>query len=58
MCKGCKLYAILVLKEKGETKGLENLHVVSEFVDVFLKELPDLLPERELEFTIDLKPGT
>jgi hypothetical protein len=25
---------------------------------VFPKELPSLSPERELEFTIDLKPGT
>jgi hypothetical protein len=27
-------------------------------VDLFPKELPGLLSERELEFTIDLKPGT
>jgi hypothetical protein len=27
-------------------------------VDVFLKELPRMSPERELEFTIDLKLGT
>jgi hypothetical protein len=32
--------------------------VVKEFVDVFLEELPRLSPERELEFTIDLKLGT
>jgi hypothetical protein len=46
------------LNEKGEAKGLENLLVVQEFVDVFPKEFPGLPPERELEFTIDLKPGT
>jgi hypothetical protein len=27
-------------------------------VDVLKKELPDFSPERELEFTIDLKPST
>jgi hypothetical protein len=58
MCKGCKLYAILALNEKGEVEGLENLPVVQEFADVFPEELPGLPPERELEFTIDLKPGT
>jgi hypothetical protein len=35
MHKGCKLYAILELKKKGEVEGLENLPVVQEFADVF-----------------------
>jgi hypothetical protein len=58
MCKGCKLYAILALNERGEAEGLENLLVVREFVDVFPKELLGFPPERELEFTINLKPET
>jgi hypothetical protein len=58
MCKGCKIYAILALNEKGVAEGLEHLPVVKEFADVFLEELPGLPPERELEFTIDLKLGT
>jgi hypothetical protein len=57
MRKGCKLYAILALNEKGVVEGLEYLPVVREFADVFL-ELPGMSPERELEFTIDLKLGT
>ena len=32
--------------------------MVREFADVFQEELPGMPPERELEFTIDLKPGT
>jgi hypothetical protein len=31
---------------------------VREFADVFPEELPRMSPERELEFTIDLKRGT
>jgi hypothetical protein len=58
MRKGCKLYAILALNEKGVAKGLEHLPVMREFADIFLEELPGMLPKRELEFTIDLKPGT
>ena len=58
MRKGCKLYAILALNEKGATEGPVHLPVVREFADVFLEELPGMLPEREMEFTIDLKPGT
>jgi hypothetical protein len=56
MRKGCKLYTILAFNEKGEAEGQENLPVVREFAEVFLEELPGLLLERELEFTIDLKP--
>jgi len=58
MCKGCRLYAILELNEKGEVEGLENLPIVQEFADIFLEELPNLPPERELVFTKDLKLGT
>jgi hypothetical protein len=56
--KGCKLYAILVLNEKGVAEGLEHLLVVKEFADLFLEEFPRMPSERELEFTIDLKPRT
>jgi hypothetical protein len=55
--KGCKIYAILVLNKKGVVEGLEHLLVVREFADVFLEELLGMSPERELEFTIDLKLG-
>ena len=51
MRKGCKLYMILVLNEKGVVEGLEHLPVVREFVDVFPEELPVMSLERELEFT-------
>ena len=37
---------------------LELIPVVSEFPDVFPEELPGMPPDRELEFAIDLVPGT
>jgi hypothetical protein len=58
MRKGCKIYEILALNEKRLTEGLEHLPVVREFADVFSEELPRMPLERELEFTIDLKPRT
>ena len=48
---------ILALNEKGVAEGLEHLPVVKEFADVFPEELPGMPPERELEFTRDLKLG-
>jgi hypothetical protein len=41
-----------------EIKPLEAINVVSEFPDVFLEELPGMPPERKVEFTIELVPGT
>jgi hypothetical protein len=57
MRKVCNLYAILALYDKGVAEGLENLLVVQSFANVFLEDLPWISSERELEFTIDLKPG-
>jgi hypothetical protein len=37
---------------------LEDIPVVNEFQDVFPKELPGMPPDKEIEFTIDLIPGT
>jgi hypothetical protein len=32
--------------------------VVNEFLDVFLEDLPGMPPDRDIEFVIELKPGT
>jgi hypothetical protein len=54
--QGCRSY---VVEEVNERKGpsLDQYLVLSEFKDVFPNELPGLPPERELDFTIELKPG-
>jgi hypothetical protein len=44
------------LKESSE-KGVSNLPVVKEFPDIFLKNITDVPPKREVKFTIDLVPG-
>jgi hypothetical protein len=36
----------------------DNIRVVRDFPDVFPEELPGMPPEREVEFVIDLLPGT
>ena len=38
--------------------ALENIPVVCEYPDVFPEELPSMPPDREVEFVIELKPGT
>jgi hypothetical protein len=54
--KGCRLYVVEAVKDrKGPT--LDQYPVLSEFQDFFPNELPALPPKRELDFTIELKPG-
>jgi len=36
----------------------EDIKVVNEFSDVFPEDLPGMPPEHEIEFIIDLLPGT
>jgi len=45
------------LKKSGK-KGVGDLPVVQEFPEVFPDDIIDLPPEREVEFAIDLVPGT
>jgi hypothetical protein len=37
---------------------LEDIHVIREFLDVFLDDLFGMSPERAIEFKIELHPGT
>jgi hypothetical protein len=41
-----------------EAKPLEGAPVVNEYPDVFPEELPGMPPDRDIEFVIDLIPGT
>jgi hypothetical protein len=41
-----------------EGKALEDIRVVSEFPYVFPKDLPGMPPNRDIEFSIELIPGT
>jgi hypothetical protein len=44
--------------DNNESNSLEIIKVVSEFPDVFPKDLPGMPPERKVEFAIELLPGT
>nr|GEU65038.1 putative reverse transcriptase domain-containing protein [Tanacetum cinerariifolium] len=46
-----------VMEKKSDEKRLENIHVVREFPDIFLEELPGLPLVRQVEFQIGLIPG-
>ncbi|KAI3443818.1 hypothetical protein Pfo_000483 [Paulownia fortunei] len=57
--KGCVGYLASVLDTSVEAQlKPENIDVVQEFVEVFPDDLPGLPPNREIEFVIDVMPGT
>ncbi|GKF35611.1 hypothetical protein Tco_0112369, partial [Tanacetum coccineum] len=62
LLKGCDVFLAHITtkeaKDKLEGKQLEDMPVVRDFPEVFPKDLPGILPSREVEFQIDLVPGT
>ncbi|GJR57217.1 putative reverse transcriptase domain-containing protein [Tanacetum coccineum] len=46
------------MEKKSDEKRLEDIPVVREFPEVFPEDLPGLPPIRQVEFQIDLIPGT
>jgi hypothetical protein len=51
---GCHQMAI----DRKEADPLEVIKAMSEFLDVFSKDLPGMPPEQKVEFAIELIPGT
>ena len=56
--KGCEAYLACVVTSEDGGKELANILVIRRFSNVFSEELPRLPPDREIEFSIDLLPGT
>ena len=58
LLKGCQGYLAYVVETGKEGTLVDEIPVVREFPDVFPDDIAGLPPEREVEFTIDLIPGT
>ncbi|XP_077230150.1 uncharacterized protein LOC143863354 [Tasmannia lanceolata] len=56
--QGCKAFLASVVEVNDNDRKIENVPIVRKFADVFPKDLPGLPPNREVEFTVDLAPGT
>ena len=56
--KRCTRFLDYVVDVSGEEKDGCDIPVVKEFLDVFPDELPGVVLDREVEFTIELVPGT
>ncbi|XP_071913986.1 uncharacterized protein [Coffea arabica] len=56
--RGAHGYLAFLINTSGEKIKLEDMPVICEYPDVFPEELESLPPEREIEFKVDLVPGT
>ncbi|XP_057543813.1 uncharacterized protein LOC130823196 [Amaranthus tricolor] len=56
--QGHPLYLCLISQGGKKEEDPKDIAVVNEFVDVFPDEIPGMPPQREIDFTIDLVPGT
>ena len=56
--KGCITFLACVVMDDVVNKSIRDVKVIKEFEDIFLEDLSDLPPDREVEFSIDLLLGT
>ena len=52
-----QLFSLAALNDDA-MEAIQSVPVVCEFPDVFPEELPGMPPDREVEFVIELEPGT
>ena len=56
--KGCMGYLASIMNASKEGSTVDEIRVVYKYADVFPEDLPDLPPNRGVEFAIDLLPRT
>ena len=56
--KACQGYLVYAIESSNREMQLAKVPVVNKFCDVFPEDLPGLPPDREIEFEIELAPGT
>ncbi len=58
MSRGCVAFLETVVEVTSVAPGLEDIPIVCEFSDVFPPELTMMPPDKEIEFVLDVVPGT
>lgn len=54
----CQGYVLLAASSNDSELSIDQIRMVKEFSDVFLDDIPEFPPQREIGFSIDLVPGT
>src|SRR4030065_2543447 len=56
--EGVQFFSLIAFLSIENQAKIDKLQVVCDFPEVFPDEIPDVPPEREVEFSIELVPGT
>ena len=56
--KGCLTFLEHLRDDTSKVPSIESVSIVREFLDVFPADLPGMPPDRDINFCIDLEPGT
>ena len=56
--KGCLAFLAHLKDDTTQVPSIESVSVVRELLDVFPTDLPGMPPDRDIDFCIDLEPGT
>ena len=55
---GASAFIASVTLDRSNEQTVSSVHIVREFIDIFPEDLSSLPPVREVDFGIDLEPGT
>ncbi|XP_035543106.1 probable LRR receptor-like serine/threonine-protein kinase RFK1 [Juglans regia] len=55
---GASAFLLMIVEKTDGSEEIRGIPVVEDFPEVFVNELPGLLPDRETEFKIELEPAT
>ena len=56
--KGCLSFLEHLRDDTTQVPSIESISIVHKFLDVFPVDLPGMPPDRDIDFCIDLEPGT
>ncbi|XP_049351058.1 uncharacterized protein LOC125815564 [Solanum verrucosum] len=56
--KGCLAFLAHLRDDTSKVPSIESVSIVREFTDVFPSDLPSMPPDRDIDYCIDLEPGT
>ena len=56
--KGCLAFLVHLRDDTTQVPSIESVSIVCEFLDVFPADLPGMPPDKDIDFCINLEPGT
>ena len=56
--KGCLAFLVHLRDDTSNVPSIKPVSIVREFLDMFPADFPGIPPDRDIDFCVDLEPGT